>query len=304
MTELPIIYGGVEMYSIRDSISISWAGGSEMEFTNSGRRIGQRSLSRIGQITAELWPAVDTQSEADLLTRFLATPGFVPIIVPGVGALAVRSIAPQTSGYFTSNTATWNATWLIDQSVQMSDALWRGPFPGRWAYTKSMVMLNWGSWASQPNIGFRATGTGVWSGTMLCEQVGQYDPFVAQPTLVTDISLENGAHVALGLANSPVARLNQPFANMGIGVVWDNNILSIMTQTGQVHRSMNVNTLAGRYRVLITYRPLYSRVEVWRGEFQLMCASNVPTPVIATQKAVLNVRTGSATLHQWWVTGN
>jgi hypothetical protein len=292
----PLYLGGVPLYTVENSLVVSYGGGSAATRTASQRTIGTRNDARATAISAKLYPyGNDTLADME---RVLGIPGIVPIVLPDGRRFAVQSDEHEIEGYHEQGSDSYTASWRVRHDVSMADLFLRGNRPGAYAAipTPDTPYTLAGSWAMLPEDGVQLTGSGRWNRTYLAERSGT----TATPVLVAELTIAENTDAALGLVDLAEQRTIQPLGARGIGVRFTPQALQVLEQNNGLRDGVGMASTAGRYTVIITARPFGSRVEIWNGVNRLIYNVSLAYRM-GGAGALLHVRSGAATLHRWYV---
>jgi hypothetical protein len=307
-----LVIGGLELATVQNTVNVLYGGGaSALEATNNGKRVGYRSSAVAKEIQAGVMPWLD--ADAIMVKNVLGLDGIFPLQLPNGTVYAVRppEDGQQFQGWRTLGNDRYRGAWYPQPTVLLADLCLRCEYPGKYAFTSGINPVY--SYLGFPSgiiltkdVGWRLTGNGSWSQVFIGERTWTSEQR-NHMTLVADVSVEAGASAAIGLGelfavNSKAAR---PFGGDGLGVTFTGTTVQLLDADDNPIVGFAPAPFVGRYHVIITARPFGGRIEVWRGTTQLLVHRSVPwQPGAVPAGAIFNVRSGSATLHRWWLVRN
>jgi len=299
--------GGVEVFTERDSLSLALVGGlaADVQVTTTGERVGQRGRAGVTGITGNIYPITD--AESNIVRNLLRQPGVMPLILPDNRRFPVMT-TPEghtLSGYYDNRTASYGANWIVQPNILMADLPWAGNFPGQYAFSSLATKpFDYANVTLTPYVGWNVTGTS-WASDGRIKEDSAAGVNRRQVTLFADVTINPGAVAVVGLADitsNPTANL---FGSKGIGAFFSDtdNFIRILDENDQVVESIE-GSADGRYRVMVTARPFFARVEIWNRTLRrrLLFSNQVPWTLINNPiGALLRVKTGTVILRQWWL---
>jgi hypothetical protein len=308
VTHPSMFLAGLEWFAIRNSLQIGYTGGlaGDLLVAAAGRRVGQRGQAIVGTIACELMPPND--AAATTLRNLIRTPGIMPLVLPDGSRYPVlpQDGGNTMAGFYENHTGHFNTAWDVRANVLMADLPWGGAFPGDLAYSRlSTNRYNYaGTIALVANTGWRLTGDGHWNTTYIRE-TSNAGVVRNQATLYADFTVGAGAQCYVGFSvPGALSGAAGPQGGLpGAGVWIDDVADTVYAMDAGQNTVGNVLSITGnrRWRLYVTVRPSYARLELWDGKVQRMISTVIPWTMRSDPIALLSVYTGQVTLNQWWV---
>lgn len=277
--------GGFEIFSVKESYSLSYAETTTTNRALNGRLVGQRSLAPAWDTVGfDMYPVVN-ELDLPLLERVYDLRGYVPLTLPSGQTVAVRRSGGRLGGYRENQTFTYPVEFQVSKHIDFADLGWRQLTVGANAYPNNPYAMS-GVTVDPLDQGY------VFASGALTEIIRTRTR--PTPTLIAEVT---------------------PSSNMTIGLVYgtgtsDSIMVGVTVGSGGDITSLSHDapvdtggsTPGQRCFVIVAARPLGCRVEVWHGQNRVFVDTTpIFTPVPFTNLGG-TVR-GSGLLHNWYLMG-